>query len=195
MLYQDSVHVPVPFAVVRDRLRDTHDAWFERAAQSAIEQGEDTSRIADPTVAASGPPARVHVATGRPYAGRSVYAIPLEWRIDGSEGTWSVRGQLEALSVGAAAETEIGLMMRWDDADRDAARRCGAADIVRAFLACVSVACGAFDHETGQDRTEAALTAFGGHRFGRRRHPRWTFLPSGLVPLPTPSVPAVQRMA
>jgi hypothetical protein len=170
MMYQDSVHVPVPFGVVRDRLRDAHDAWFERAARSAIEQGEQASRVANPTVPPSGTPSRVHVATGPPYAGRSVYAIPLEWRIDGPEGTWSVRGQLEALSVGAA-ETEIGLMMRWDDADRDAARRCGAADIVRAFLACVFIACGAFDHETDHDRTGAALTAFGGHT-GRRRHHR-----------------------
>lgn len=170
MMYQDSVHVPVPFVAVRDRLRGVHHQWFELAAQSAIEQGEQACRVADPTGAPPGPPSRVHVGTGRPSAGGSVYAVPFQWRIDGPEGSWRISGELEA-SAASPTETEIGLILRWDDADRDTARRSGAAEVVRAFLACVSLACAGVDRHDGQHRSEVALTAPGGHRLGRwRRH-------------------------
>ena len=83
-----------------------------------------------------------------PFAGRSVFALPLQWEVAGAEGTWALKGELEMFRVDTA-QTTIGLMLSSQPSHDTSAY--GMPIALRAFLSRVSRAVrGRPDREAGE---------------------------------------------
>lgn len=109
MMRYHSIQVSRPFDVVKQQLAELDERWLEDTVRAASERSEasprDTGAPRDTDAAV-----RVRVRVGRPYVGRRVFALPMEWEVQGGVLPSALTGELEVLQVGPA-EAQVGVRM------------------------------------------------------------------------------------
>jgi hypothetical protein len=87
-----AIQVSRAFEAVKQQLLGLDVRWLEDAVGSAAELGE--ASLGDAGVRATDAALHVRVQVGRPYVGRLVFALPMEWEVKGSVLPLALRGEL-----------------------------------------------------------------------------------------------------